>query len=256
MGMDQEWQKVLNEALNKLETIGFFAAIGIHFAESTPLLSEDLGEHIKGTPWERFSSTDQCLKMIHQLATQVWHNLEGIASAVDTNVIEKKELVKEIIEPEASKDVTKRTPYFQGIDGDVRLLKTMGESIISMAGHGKQDLELDHEQIKTLGEMVINVITTINEKLQEQREKVNTASSEDEGMKGHMGKPLQLIGEDLNQIKAFGSCLVAMGMAFHDGFKLNPRQIETLGQMIVDLAEKVKEKLNQTDSRPPSFPLG
>jgi len=255
-GMDQEWQKALNEALEKIETIGFFAAIGMHFAESTPLLSEDLGDYIKGTPWERLSSTDQCFKMIHQLATRVWNNLEGVASFVEPKIVEKKELVKEIIEPEASKEATKLPSYLQSIEGEIRLLKTLGESIVSLTGNEEQDLGLGHEQVKSLGEMVINVITIINDKLQEQREKINQESSEGERMKGHRGKFMELIGEDLNRIKAFGSCLVAMGIAFHDGFKLNPRQIGTLGQMIVDLADKVTEKLNQTDTPPPSFPLG
>lgn len=31
--MDEEWKKALHDALEKIETIGFFAAIGMHFAE-------------------------------------------------------------------------------------------------------------------------------------------------------------------------------------------------------------------------------
>lgn len=256
MGMDHEWQKALNEALEKIETIGFFAAIGMHFAESTPLLSEDLGDHIKGTPWDRLSSTDQCFKMIHQLANRAWKNLEGIASFVEPQIAGKDELIRKIIEPEAAKEVTKLPPSLQAIDGELRLLKTMGESIISLAGTEKQDLGLGHEQVKTLGEMVTNVVTIINDKLKELREKINQESSEGEGMSGHIEKLLESIGEDLNRIKSFGSCLVAMGMAFHDGFKLNPRQIGILGQMIVDLTDQVTDKLGQTDNSPPSLPLG
>jgi hypothetical protein len=247
--MDQEWQKVLNEALEKLETIGFFAAIGIHFAESTPLLSEELGEHIKGAPWERFSSTDQCFKMIHQLATRVWHNLEGMATSEEPKVLGEKDQVKEIIEPEAPKDITKLPSYFQSIEGELRLLKTLGESIVSLTGHEKQDLELDHEQVKTLGEMVINVVTTINEKLQELKGQINQEAFEGEVIKGHMGEPLELIGEDLTRIKAFGT-----GIAYHDSFKLNPRQIETIGQMIINLADKVTGRLKQTGFPPSSLP--
>lgn len=252
--MDEEWKKALHDALEKIETIGFFAAIGMHFAESTPLLSEELGDHLKGTPWERFSSTDQCFKMIHQLATKTWRNLEGIAAFVEPQVEGKRDLVKEIIEPEEAKSAAELPPSFQTIAEEIRRLKSLGETIVALAGDEKQVSELDHERVKALGEMIIDAASAINENLQKQREKPKNEISGGEGMKGEMGKPLELIGEEINRIKAFGSCLVAMSMAFHDGFKLNPRQIETLGQMIVDLAEKVTEKLNQTEALPPSLP--
>ena len=71
-------------------------------------------------------------------------------------------------------------------------------------------------------------------------------------MESRMGKPLEVIGEEINRIKAFGSCLVAMGMAFHDGFKLNPRQIETMGQLIIDLTDQVTERLNRSEGGPVS----
>jgi hypothetical protein len=65
-----------------------------------------------------------------------------------------------------------------------------------------------------------------------------------------------LAGEELNRIKAFGACLVAMGMASPEGYKLNPRQIETLGQTIVDLTAKVTETLNLNDPLSPFLSLG
>jgi hypothetical protein len=253
--MDEEWKKALADALEKIETIGFFAAIGMHFAESTPLLSEELGEHLKGTPWERFSSTDQCFKMIHQLATKSWRNLEGIASFVEPQVEGKRDLVKEIIEPEEAKSTPELPPSFQTLTGEMRRLKNMGETIVALAGDEKRVSELDHERVKNLGEMIIDTTTAISENLQKESEKYHHENSGGEAMKDRMEKPLELIGEEINRIKAFGSCLVAMGMAFHDGFKLNPRQIETLGQMIVDLVDQVTEKLNHTeDSLPPSLP--
>ena len=256
--MDEDWKKTLRDALQQIETIGFFAAIGMHFAESTPLLSEELGEHLQGTPWERFSTTDQCFKMIHQTATKTWRNLEGIASFVEPQIGGKRDLVKEIIEPEEPKSTIELPPYCQSIAEEVRRLKALGEAIVDLAGAGKRLPELDHERVKTLGEMIISAAIAINETMQKQRERKNQEDSGGAEMKGEMGRPLELIGEEINRIKAFGSCLVAMGMAFHDGFKLNPRQIETLGQMIVDLVDQVAEKLNHThhndESLPPSLP--
>ena len=86
MALDQERKKALDEALEKIEAIGFFAAVGMHFAESTPLLSDDLGDYVKGSPWERFSSTDQCLKMIHKLAKDIWNSLESVSSCVEPQI--------------------------------------------------------------------------------------------------------------------------------------------------------------------------
>ena len=86
MALDQERKQALDEVLEKIEAIGFFAAIGMHFAESTPLLSEDLGGYVKGAPWERFSSTDQCLKMIHKLAKEVWNSLERVSACVEPQI--------------------------------------------------------------------------------------------------------------------------------------------------------------------------
>jgi len=258
--MDREWKQALEEALEKIEAIGFFAAIGMHFAESTPLLSEDVGDKVKGTPWERFSSTDQCFKMIHQLATKAWHNLEGIAISPEAKIAglgglvgEKRDFVKEITEPEEAKTVTELPSYCQIIAGEIRLLKTMGESIVSWAGDEKQAKDLDHERVKGLGEMIINTADTIYESLQGQREKINKESFGGEGLEKRLGKPLELIGGELNGIKAFGASLVAMGMACPAGFKLNPREIKAIGQMIVELANKVTEKLSQAD--PPQLSL-
>lgn len=256
--MDPELKKALENALEKIETIGFFAAIGMHFAESTPLLSEELGDHLKNTPWERFSSTEQCFRMVHQLADKTWRDLNGIASFVEPQIGDKRDLVKEIIEPEESKSATESPDYFQNIAMEVRRLKHMGETIVALAGDGKKVSVLDHERVKTLGEMLIDATTAINENLQKQREKNSQGNSGEEGLKERLEKPkarlLETIGEEMNHIKAFGSSLVAMGMAFHDGFKLNPRQIETLGQMIMDLAEKVTRKLNQDPHPPLSLP--
>ena len=63
-------------------------------------------------------------------------------------------------------------------------------------------------------------------------------------------KPLELIGEEMNRIRAFGSSLVTIGLTTSGGVKLDPRQIETLGRMIVEQAEKVTAKLNQSASNP------
>jgi hypothetical protein len=248
--VEQEWKKALDKALENIETIGFFAAVGMHFAESTPLLSEDLGDSVKGSPWERFSSTDQCLKMIHHLAGEAWRNLEGMAAFVKPEVGEKKELLRKIIEPEESKDAIELPYNFQTIVGELRRLKTVGESIVFLSGDEKQAPELDHAQVKSLGEMIIHAATTINENFQQGREKINKESSGGGGIVNLMGKPLELIRGEINSIKAFGSSLVAMSMAFHDGYKINPRQIETLGKLIVDLAEKVTKKLTQTGRGP------
>jgi hypothetical protein len=238
--MDQEWKKGLQEAQEKIEAIGFFAAIGMHFSESTPILSEDLGDHVKGTPWERFSSTDQCLKMIHQLASKAWHNLENIAVFEDPKVEEKKDPEREMINQQETMLLTGLPSHFQTIAGEVILLKTMGESIVALAEDGKQVPELDHSQVKSLGEMIINAAVTINKNLQEQKEKIKQEAPRVE-MANQTGKPLALIREEMNSIKAFGSSLAAMGTASH----ANPRQIETMGQLIVDLADKVTEKLNR-----------
>ncbi len=251
--MDHEWKKSLQEAQEKIEAIGFFAAIGMHFSESTPLLSEDLGDHVKGTPWERFSSTDQCLKMIHQLAAEVWSNLEKIVAFVEPNVEEEKEPERETIKykdtkiVDSIKTIAAVPPYFQTIAGEIILLKTMGESIVALAEDGEQVSELDHFQVKSLGEMIINAATTINKNIQEQNEKINQESSREGGVESRIGRPLESIEEEMERIKAFGSSLRAMGLTTHGGFKLNPRQIEAMGQMIVDLADKVTDKLNQPD---------
>jgi len=238
--MDHEWKKGLHEAQEKIEAIGFFAAIGMHFSESTPLLSEDLGDHVKGTPWERFSSTDQCLKMIHQLAAKAWHHLENMAAFVEPKVGEEKDLERKMINQEETILLTGLPSHFQTIAGEVILLKTMGESIVALAEDGKQVPELDHSQVKSLGEMIINAASTINKNLQEQKEKINLEASRS-GMESQIAKPLALIREEMNSIKAFGSSLAAMGTASH----VNPRQIETMGQLIVDLADKVTEKLSR-----------
>ena len=147
--MDKEWKKIMDEALEKIEAIGFFAAIGMHFAESTPLLSEDMGDQVKGTPWERFSTTDQCFKMIHQLATTAWRNLEGVTVFMEPKiedkigmVRDKKDLVKEIIEPEESEAVTKLPSQCQTLAGEIRHLKAMGETIVDLAGNEKQVLRI------------------------------------------------------------------------------------------------------------------
>lgn len=244
--MDQAMKKALDEALEKIEAIGFFAAIGMHFAESTPLLSEDLGDYVKGAPWERFSSTDQCLKMIHQLAGDTWRKLEMMASFVEPQIGEERKPANEIIQPTGTGTSTTIPSYFQTIAGELRFLKTMGESIVTMALDEKQVSGLDHSRVKSLGEMIINAATAINENLQEQRETAFREPSGKEGRGDQRGKPLELIGEEMNRIKAFGSSLMALGLTTQGGDKLDPRQIGTLGQLIVDLAEKVTEKLNQS----------
>ncbi|MBI4642883.1 MAG: hypothetical protein HY743_03945 [Deltaproteobacteria bacterium] len=257
--MDEAWKKALDKALEKIEAIGFFAAIGMHFAESTPLLSEDLGDYVKNAPWERFSSTDQCLKMIHQLATDAWHDLEKIASFVEPHIgeeerpakeLEEERPAKEIIEPTETRIVTAIPSYFQAVAGELRFLKTMGESIVAMAIDEKQVPGLDHARVKSLGEMIINAATAINENLQEQKEKIGQEAFARGGRETQKEKPVDLIGEEMNRIKAFGSCLVAIGLTPQGGVKLDPRQIGTLGQLIVDLAEKVTEKLNQSGRGP------
>jgi len=245
--MDPELKKGLQEAQEKIEAIGFFAAIGMHFSESTPLLSEDLGDHVQGTPWERFSSTDQCLKMIHELAAKAWHNLENIAAFVAPKVGEEKDPEREMINQEEAILLTGLPSHFQAIAGEVILLKTMGESIVALAEDGRQVPELDHSQVKSLGKMIINAAVTINKNLQEQKEKINQEVSRGE-RESQTGKPLALIREEMSSIKAFGSSLAAMGTATN----VNPRQIETIGQLIVDLAARITEKLNGSSSGPTS----
>lgn len=239
--MDREWKQVLHETQEKIEAIGFFAAIGMHFSESTPLLSEDLGEHVQGTPWERFSSTDQCLKMIHELASKAWRNLESMAAHVESGVIETKDPERELINQQETILLTGLPSQFQTIAGEVILLKTMGESIVALAEDGRQLPALDHSQVKSMGEMIINSAATINNNLQEQKEKMLQAVSWG-GMESQTGKPWALIREEVNSIKAFGSSLSTMGAASH----ANPRQIETIGQLIVDLVAQITEKLNRT----------
>jgi len=255
--MDQEWKNALDKALEKIEAIGFFAAIGMHFAESTPLLSEDLGDHVKGAPWERFSSTDQCLKMIHQLATDTWHDLEKIASFVEPHIEEEEEEEKpaeEIIKPTGTRITTTFPSYFQAVAGELRFLKTMGESIVAMAIDEKQVPGLDHGRVKSLGEMIINAATAINiainDDLQEPKEKIGKEGFGQRERETQQEKPVELIGEEMNRIKAFGSSLLAMGQTPQGGVKLDPRQIGTLGQLIVELAEKVTEKLNRSGRGP------
>lgn len=250
MALDQERKKALDEALEKIEAIGFFAAIGMHFAESTPILSEDLGDYVKGAPWERFSSTDQCLKMIHKLATEVWNSLERVSSCVEPQIGEEEIPVTEIIKPLEGRVVAAVPSYFQTVAGELRFLKTMGESIVAMAFDEKQVPGLDHARVKSLGEMIINAATAINENLQEQKEKIGREPFGREDREVQRGKPLELIGEEMNRIKAFGSSLVTMGLNTPGGVRLDPRQIGTLGQMIVELAEKVTAKLNQSGADP------
>lgn len=238
--MEREWKKVLHETQEKIEAIGFFAAIGMHFSESTPLLSEDLGDHVQGTPWERFSSTDQCLKMIHELAAKAWRNLEGMAAYVESKAVEKKDPEREMINQQETLLLTGLPANFQTIAGEVILLKTMGESIVALVEDGKQLPALDHSQVKSMGEMIINSAVTINKNLQEQKEQMTQAASWG-GRESQTGKPWALIREEVNSIKAFGSSLSTMGAASH----ANPRQIETIGQLIVDLVAQITEKLNR-----------
>jgi hypothetical protein len=248
--MDQERKKALEEALEKIEAIGFFAAMGMHFSESTPLLSEDLGDHVKGTPWERFSSTDQCLKMIHQLAANAWRDLEKIVSFVEPYIGEEAKPAKEIVKPVETRIATPLPSYFQTVAGELRFLKTMGESIVAMAIEEKQVPGLDHARVKSLGEMIINAATAINENLQEQKEQAGQEAAAKGEREAPQERPQELIGEEMTRIKAFGSSLVALGLSPEGGLKLDPRQIGTLGQLIVDLAEKVTKKLNQSGRGP------
>ena len=121
----------------------------------------------------------------------------------------------------------------------------MGESIMDMAFDEKQLPGLDHARVKSLGEMIINAATAINENLQEQKDRSGREPSGKEDREIQRGRPLELIGEEMNRIKAFGSSLVTMGLDTPGGVRLDPRQIGTLGQMIVELAEKVNAKLKQ-----------
>jgi hypothetical protein len=251
MALDQERKKVLDEALEKIESIGFFAAIGMHFAESTPLLSEDLGDSVKGAPWERFSSTDQCLKMIHKLAKDIWNSLESISSCGEPQIGEEEDPATKTIKPEDMRIAYAFPSYFQTIAGELRFLKTMGESIVAMALDEKQVPGLDHARVKSLGEMIINAATTINENLQEQKEKIGREPAGREDRETPQAKPLELIGEEMNRIRAFGSSLVTIGLTTSGEVKLDPRQIGTLGQMIVEQAEKVTAKLSQGSDGPP-----
>ena len=248
MALDQERKKALDEALEKIEAIGFFAAVGMHFAESTPLLSDDLGDYVKGSPWERFSSTDQCLKMIHKLAKDIWNSLESVSSCVEPQIGAEEEPDLETIKPEGYKIVSAFPSYFQTIAGELRFLKTMGESIVAMALDEKQVPGLDHARVKSLGEMIINAAAAINENLQEQKEVIGREPAGREDRETLRAKPLELISEEMNRIRAFGSSLVTLGLTTTGGVKLDPRQIGTLGQMIVEQAEKVTAKLNQSGS--------
>jgi len=237
--MDPEWKKVMQETQERIEAIGFFAAISMHFSESTPILSEDLGDYVKGTPWERFSSIDQCLKMIHELAAKAWHNLENIAAFLGPEAEkEEKETEIEVVNQQETIILTGLPSSFQTIAGEVILLKTMGESIVALAEDGKKIPELDHTQVKSMGEMIISAAVNINRNLQEQKEKINQEACRG-GSENQTEKPLSLIREEVNSIKAFGSSLASMGTASH----VNPRQIETMGQLIGDLADKITEKL-------------
>lgn len=252
--MDQEERQALEEALEKIEAIGFFAAIGIRFAESTPLLSEDVGDQVRGAPWERFSSTDQCFKMIHQLAIKIWHNLEGLAVSSERGIKDEVEQLTteedsapDIVDREESPAVTEHPSYCQRIASEIRFLKTMGESIVSIGGDDKDPREMDQERLKSLGEMVINTANTIIAKLQGPRDRVIKEDAGGEGPEKRPGRPLELIKGEMNGVKACGSSLVAMAMASGDGFKLNPLQIEAMGKMVTDLADKVTEKLTRAD---------
>ena len=252
--MDQEERQALEEALEQIEAIGFFAAIGMRFAESTPLLSEDVGDQVRGAPWESFSSTDRCFKMIHQLAIAIWHNLEELAVLSKreiTDAVEKpaatEDVTPDIVEPEEAPAVTEHPSYCQRIASELRFLKTMGESIVSIGGEDKQPQDLDHERLKSLGEMVINTANTIIGKLQGLRDKAVKEDTGGDGPEKRPGRPLELIRGEMNGVKAVGSSLVAMAMASGDGFKLNPLQIETMGKMVADLADKVTEKLTRAD---------
>jgi hypothetical protein len=102
--------------------------------------------------------------------------------------------------------------------------------------------------------MIISAATNIKKDLLEQRLKIYKEHPEGAEAEIPKEKSLGLIGEEMDRIKAFGASVVAMSMAFHDGFKLNPRQLETLGQMIVDLADKVTENLTKIDPPPPTHP--
>jgi len=254
--MDQKWKNDINDTLEKMETIGFFAAIGMHFAESTPILSEELGKHVKGTPWETFSSTDQCFKMIHQLAAKACRNLEGYVSVLEPKVEEKIDLFNEMPRPQESKETSEPASDIQTIAEEIRRLKTIGESIVSLTRNEEKASELDHERVKSLGEMIVNAATIIKENIEEQKKKLYLEKAVDLGMESHLEKSLEIAGGDLNRIKTFGSCLVAMGMASPEGYKLNPRQIETLGQTIVDLTDRVTETLNLNDPLSPFLSLG
>ena len=254
--MDPQWQKDINDTLEKIETIGFFAAIGIHFAESTPLLSQELGNHVKGTPWETFSTTDQCFKMIHHLAAKACKNLESYVSYLEPKGEERINLFNELQKPVGSREASEPPSGSLSIAGEVRRLRIIGESIVTLSKDEAQAAELDHDRVKSLGEMTVNTAVGINEKIKAQKEKLYRETAVDLGMESHLLKPLELAEKELDLIKAFGSCLVAMGVATPEGFHLNLMQIETLGQTILGLVDKVTETLNLNDPLSPFLFLG
>ncbi|MBI5237959.1 MAG: hypothetical protein HY887_06005 [Deltaproteobacteria bacterium] len=182
--------------------------------------------------------------------------MEKIASFVEPQIgevepcLDEERPAEEIIKPAGTTIATAFPSYFQAVAGELRFLKTMGESIVTMAIDEKQVPGLDHARVKSLGEMIINAATAINENLQEQKGRVGQEAFDRGGRETQKEKPVDLIGDEMNRIKAFGSSLVAMGLTPQGGVKLDPRQIATLGELIVDLAEKVTEKLNKSGRGP------
>ena len=249
-------QAALLETQKKIETIGFFADLGIHFAESTPSLREALGKLINGTPWEMFSSTDQCFKMIHQLAADIWHTLEGIGHFIEAKIGATIEPPEEKIEPQKPIDVKEIPSHLQTIAKEINGLKILGGSILSLARDEKQFSELEQERIKNLGELIINTVAAIHNSLMQQKWHIDKDVPKGEVTETQLEQSLELIGEEINRIKSCAADMVAMGTAFQDKLKFKPMEIETLGQMIVDLADKVAWILSSLAPLSASPPFG
>jgi hypothetical protein len=247
--MEENWREILDETLEKLEAIGFFAAVGIHFAESAPILSEELGRFVKGTPWERLSTTDQCFKRIHQLASEVWDSLEDLRAWEKPAACAENEEGVQAGEPEepprANHQVNQR---FAAVAQEMDRIRTMGEAIGSLVTEQADESRLDHLRVKALGEMILSGAKSVGENLE-------TQVMGEDPTGGQLQQTIALIAEDVNRIQALGSSLVAMGMAFHFGYKLNPRQTESMGRLIVDLSNLVMEKMTQIDYPAPPNPV-
>jgi len=157
----QEWQETIEETLEKIENIGFFAANGVHMGASSPPWQENAANLIKGSPWECLSPTEQCFKMIHQLAIKAWHNLEGILSFWEPPIGDgldlggdKRELVEEIINPREPASINAPSPQFQVIDPESEKIKTEEQVSEYTGGPEDQATDLGQMQVRSLDELM------------------------------------------------------------------------------------------------------